>query len=182
MQASHILSYWNPCAEEEWEWAGLGGLSLVRTGRPNSTPAALCLCHWPSQVALVKTCQFSPLGPFSHFGGKKGRKKNPCQFWAKPMPMNFMPNYYLYGVNASFFSTDVLSVTQVGGGSPAQANSSLRPRVFSTFPCLLTKRSKGCLISVTYTCGSSSFCYDLLPSRSILKLNGNIYLVTKVYK
>lgn len=65
MQASHILNFWNLCAEEEWEWVGLGGLSLGRTGHPNSSPAAIYLCLWPSQVAFVKTCQFSPLGPFS---------------------------------------------------------------------------------------------------------------------
>lgn len=36
--------------------------------------------------------------------------------------------------------------------------------------------------SVFYTYGFGSFCYDLLPSRSVLKIDADVYLVTKVFK
>lgn len=63
----HILTYWNLCAGGVGE--GWAGRVALRTGCPDSIPA---ICLWP--LALVKNCQFPPLGLLSHFWSKKEKK------------------------------------------------------------------------------------------------------------
>lgn len=159
MQTSHILRCWNLCAEE-WEWAGR---VACRSGCPDSTPA-ICLCPFALQVAFWKTANAFLLVPFLISGIKK-KKKNLVSFQSNQSLWVLFQIIAFRELNASRFSTDALSGPQVGGSSTPQANSSLRPGVFSTFPYLLTESSSTHLTYVIYTCGSSSFCYDLLPSR-----------------
>lgn len=83
----HILTYWKLCAGGVG--VGWAGRVAIRTGCPDSIPA---ICLWP--LALVKNCQFPPLGLLFHFWSKKEKNNNPCSFLPNQSPC-FIPNYYL---------------------------------------------------------------------------------------
>lgn len=155
--------WFNYLCVEEWDWVSKAG-RVVLIG-VSCWYWYLLLTLGPSNCP-VKHCPFPPLGPLSPFWGEKEKKKfflplfSRISFWAL-FQIIFRVKCICF---LSFSSPTMLSLNHRWGvGGTAQANSSLGPRVFSTFPYILPQRGCGHLTSVIYTCGSNSLCYDLLP-------------------
>ena len=106
-----------------WDWY------LLLTLGPSNCPVK----HYP----------FPPPGPLSPFWGKKEKKK----FFSLFSQINLWVLFQIiYRVKCICFlslsSPEMLSLNHRWGvGGTAQANSSLGPRVFFTFPYLLPQRS-----------------------------------------